>query len=166
MQTATATVAGRRRVSFTLPEPAATTFIPKDVESEGRRSTWPPTRTERYPEGPRKARAPCAAGRATGAGRGRSARGGGRGLSLIATRRSWSRSRCAPGGSRRRPSFFAVQRQQFFGLVTLFKRAVSARRRDARYGGGVYACLPRAGRGRRVAWSPRCNKIVARTSGW
>ena len=28
MQTATATVAGRRRVSFTLPEPAATTFIP------------------------------------------------------------------------------------------------------------------------------------------
>ena len=56
--TATATVAGRRRVSFTLPEPAATTFIPKDVESEGRRSTWPPTRTERYPEGLRKARAP------------------------------------------------------------------------------------------------------------
>ena len=51
MQTATATVAGRRRVSFTLPEPAATTFIPRDVESEGRRSTWPPTRTERYPEG-------------------------------------------------------------------------------------------------------------------
>ena len=59
MQTATATVAGRRRVSFTLPEPAATTFIPRvDVESEGRRSTWPPTRTERYPEGLRKARAP------------------------------------------------------------------------------------------------------------
>ena len=57
MQTATATVAGRRRVSFTLPEPAATTFIPRDVESEGRRSTWPP-RTERYPEGLRKARAP------------------------------------------------------------------------------------------------------------
>ena len=57
MQTATATVAGRRRVSFTLPEPAATTFIPRDVESEGRRSTWPPTRTERYPEGLRKARA-------------------------------------------------------------------------------------------------------------
>ena len=51
MQTATATVAGRRRVSFTLPEPAATTFIPRDVESEGRRKTWPPTRTERYPEG-------------------------------------------------------------------------------------------------------------------
>ena len=62
MQTATATVAGRRRVSFTLPEPAATTFIPRvDVESEGRRSTWPPTRTERYPEGLRKARAPGAA---------------------------------------------------------------------------------------------------------
>ena len=62
MQTATATVAGRRRVSFTLPEPAATTFIPRsgrDVESEGRRSTWPPTRTERYPEGLRKARAPA-----------------------------------------------------------------------------------------------------------
>ena len=58
MQTATATVAGRRRVSFTLPEPAATTFIPRDVESEGRRKTWPPTRTERYPEGLRKARAP------------------------------------------------------------------------------------------------------------
>ena len=57
MQTATATVAGRRRVSFTLPEPAATTFIPRDVESEGRRKTWPPTRTERYPEGLRKARA-------------------------------------------------------------------------------------------------------------
>ena len=37
MQTATATVAGRRRVSFTLPEPAATTFIPRDVESEARR---------------------------------------------------------------------------------------------------------------------------------
>ena len=36
MQTATATVAGRRRVSFTLPEPAATTFIPRvDVESDG-----------------------------------------------------------------------------------------------------------------------------------
>ena len=34
MQTATATVAGRRRVSFTLPEPAATTFIPRDVESD------------------------------------------------------------------------------------------------------------------------------------
>ena len=50
MQTATATVAGRRRVSFTLPEPAATTFIPRDVESPSRddaarRSTWPPTRT-------------------------------------------------------------------------------------------------------------------------
>jgi len=63
MQTATATVAGRRRVSFTLPEPAATTFIPRDVESPSRddaarRSTWPPTRTERYPEGLRKARAP------------------------------------------------------------------------------------------------------------
>ena len=63
MQTATATVAGRRRVAFTLPEPAATTFIPRDVESPsrddaGRRSTWPPTRTERYPEGLRKARAP------------------------------------------------------------------------------------------------------------
>ena len=57
MQTATATVAGRRRVSFTLPEPAATTFIPRDVESDGRRKTWPPTRTERYPEGLRKARA-------------------------------------------------------------------------------------------------------------
>ena len=40
-----------------MPEPAATTFIPRDVESEGRRSTWPP-RTERYPEGLRKARAP------------------------------------------------------------------------------------------------------------
>ena len=64
MQTATVTVAGRRRVSFTLPEPAATTFIPRDVESPSsrddaaRRSTWPPTRTERYPEGLRKARAP------------------------------------------------------------------------------------------------------------
>ena len=64
MQTATATVAGRRRVSFTLPEPAATTFIPRDVESPSRgddaarRSTWPPTRTERYPEGLRKAPAP------------------------------------------------------------------------------------------------------------
>ena len=57
MQTATATVAGRRRVSFTLPEPAATTLIPRDVESKGRRSTWPPTRTERYPEGLRQARA-------------------------------------------------------------------------------------------------------------
>ena len=33
-------------------------------------------------------------------------------------------------------------------IVTLFKRAVSARRRDARYGGGVYACFVRAGRGR------------------
>ena len=45
-----------------------------------------------------------------------------------------------------------MQRQQFFGLVTLFKRAVSARRRDARYGGGVYACFVRAGRGKwRVA---------------
>ena len=64
MQTATATVAGRRRVSFTLPEPAATTFIPRDVETPSRddvarRSTWPPTRTERYPEGLRKARAPA-----------------------------------------------------------------------------------------------------------
>ena len=152
MQTATATVAGRRRVSFTLPEPAATTFIPRDVESEGRRSTWPP-RTERYPEGLRKARAPtrsesepgptktcnvldlafadesravdadayeelrlgddffdytawlffaCAANRATGAGRGRSARGGGRGSSIGSRRRS-RRSRCG-GESRRRTS--------------------------------------------------------------
>ena len=62
MQTATATVAGRRRVSFTLPEPAATTFIPRDEspsrDDAARRSTWPPTRTERYPEGLRKARAP------------------------------------------------------------------------------------------------------------
>ena len=67
MQTATATVAGRRRVSFTLPEPAATTFIPRDVEAEGRRKTWPPTRTERYPEGLRKARAPTRSDRFCGA---------------------------------------------------------------------------------------------------
>ena len=125
MQTATATVAGRRRVSFTLPEPAATTFIPKDVESAGRRSTWPPTRTERYPEGLRKARAPAP-----------------------------TRSESEPGPS-----------GDFFGLVTgrLFKRAVT-RRRDARYGGGVYACL-RRGRPRQtsVYGAPRLQNLPCET---
>ena len=104
----------------------------------------------------------CAGARATGAGRGRSARGGGRGSSIGSRRRS-RRSRCV-GGSRRRPSFFAVQRQQFFGLVTLFKRAVSARRRDARYGGGVYACL-RRGRPRQtsVYGAPRLQNLPCET---
>ena len=113
MQTATATVAGRRRVSFTLPEPAATTFIPRvDVESEGRRSTWPPTRTERYPEG---------------------------------------------------LHVFCGAATTIFWACNSFQ-AVSARRRDARYGGGVYACL-RRGRPRQtsVYGAPRLQNLPCET---
>ena len=119
--------------------------------SRGRRPSW----TAAVPA----SRALYAGARATGAGRGRSARGGGRGSSIGSRRRS-RRSRCV-GGSRRRPSFFAAT--TIFWACNSFQ-AVSARRRDARYGGGVYACL-RRGRPRQtsVYGAPRLQNLPCET---
>ena len=150
MQTATATVAGRRRVSFTLPEPAATTFIARDVESEGRRSTWPPTRTERYPEGLRKAPAPT---------RSESEPGPTKTCLLDLAFADESRAVDADAYEELRlgDDFFDyIEGHVFCGAATTIFwacnsfQAVSARRRDARYGRGVYACL-RRGRPRQTS---------------
>ena len=113
-----------------MPEPAATTFIPRDVESEGRRSTWPPTRTERYPEGLRKAPAPT---------RSESEPGPTKTCLLDLAFADESRAVDADAYEELRlGDDFFDWRRQFFGLVTgrLFKRALH-RRGDARYGGGV-----------------------------
>ena len=147
MQTATATVAGRRRVSFTLPEPRLLPSTPRSRRRSAARARdivelLATSRTVGWRNRGRRpslisviraSRGLYGAGPGTGAGRGPSARGGGRGSLILLTR--WSRSRCVVG-SRRRTSFCCgAARSQFFGqLGRLFKRAVrSPSRRVVRW---------------------------------